>query len=484
MKQTLLLESVMGETRLAVIEEDRLCELYLDCPGQSPAAGSIFAGRVENVLPGMNAAFVDLGLEKNGFMYAGDLPGGSRDAKIGKLVRPGQALVVQIDKPQSGQKGHRLTGRLTLPGRLMALTPGQGTVGVSKKLQDDAERERLRTIGVELARGTDMGVIIRTAACGAEAEQLAAEYRALTDQWTDIERRAACALPPALIYDNGSLPLRLARDMLNPDVEAVWVDGEELYRETRRVAGILAPDLVDRIKLHEGQTPLFDLHRVDSQMDKALRKYVWLKSGGSLVIEATEAMTVIDVNTGKFTGSGDLEETLFRLNCEAAEEIARQLRLRDVGGIVVVDFIDMQRPGNDDRLLEHLKALAARDRNRLTVVGMTGLGLVELTRKRERQSLSKQLLHTCSACGGDGTVPAYETTARAIERDLWRRRRMGSESPLLVKAYPKVTGWLRTLGKPAGGAVYAVPDAGMAPEAYDISPTDLSDLPEKSIALK
>ena len=490
MTQTILMESVRRETRLAVIENGALCELYVERPDADDAIGSIYLGRVENVLPGMNAAFVDIGMEKNSFLYAGDIQVGDRElqrqldgVRIEALVKPGQEILVQVVKAQSGQKGHRVSSHITLPGRTLVLLPEVSYAGVSRKITDDGERKRLAGIARALLQDTGMGLIVRTAAEGQPEADLTREFDALAAQWRDIATHARHAVAPRQVYSNASLVLRCVRDMLGANVDAVWADGQALYDALRRCADGLAPQWSDRIRLHDGEMPLFDLNRVDAQLDKALRKYVWLKSGGSLVIEETEAMTVIDVNTGKFTGKRDLEQTLFRLNCEAAEEIVRQLRLRDAGGIIIVDFIDMKDPDDNARLLERLRTLASTDRNRLSVVGMTGLGLVELTRKKARKPLTRQLLHTCSDCGGDGMVPSHETTARRIVRDLWRRRRMGETNPLLIEAAESVVNWLKTIGVPDGGAVY-VRKADRKPGTYDISPADEAHLPEPCKRLK
>ncbi len=490
MKRTILMESLRGETRMAVIEDDRLCELYVDRPNSDDVIGSIYLGRVENVLPGMNAAFVDIGMEKNGFLYAGDIHAGDAalqkrldGLRIEALVRPGQEILVQVVKAQSGQKGHRVSSHLTLPGRALVLLPNVSYVGVSRKIGDAAERERLQAAARKLCGALGMGLIVRTAAADLPEEALRREYDALCTQWRDIEARAAVATAPKKVYSNTSLILKCVRDRLNGDVDAVWADGPGLYDALKARAEALAPERTDSIRLYDGETPLFDLYRVDAQLDKALRKYVWLKSGGSLVIEETEAMTVIDVNTGKFTGKRDLEETLFKLNCEAAEEIVRQLRLRDVGGIVIVDFIDMKDPLNNERLLSLLRELAKTDQSRLSVVGMTGLGLVELTRKKDRRPLSRQLLHTCPACGGDGMAPSYETTARRIVREVWRRRRRGETNPVLVTAAEPVVKRLKAIGAPEGGVVYVCP-AAVAPGEYDIAPADAAHLPEQCKQLK
>ena len=491
MTRTLLMEALLGETRLAVIEDGCLCELYVERPGPDDAAGSIYLGRVENVISGMNAAFIDIGMAKNGFLYAGDISITDRSLsdklgglRIEKLARPGRDMLVQVVKAQSGQKGHRVSCHITLPGRNLVLLTDVEYAGVSRKIDDPAERGRLSGIARAMIAGTGMGVIVRTAAAGASEEVLRGEWERLISQWRELQNRAQHAVAPKRLFSNGALALKAARDMLDDAVDALWVDGETLYREVVDLAAALCPDHVDRIRLHDTKTPLFDLHRVDAQLDKALRKYVWLKSGGSLVIEETEAMTVVDVNTGKFTGKRDLEETIYKLNREAAEELVRQLRLRDIGGIVIVDFIDMASAEHNEGLLRYLRELAKTDRSRLNVLGMTGLGLVELTRKKERPPLSKQLMHTCSSCGGDGATPSHETTARRVARDIWRRRRAGEEGPILVTACGGVANGLKSLGNPCDAPVYVAVKEAMKPGEYDVSPADVSNLPEGAKMLK
>ncbi len=458
----------MDQTRLAVIEDGALCELYHRRPGSGDITGNIYLGRVENVLPGMNAAFVDIGLEKKGFLAAVDT--GAR--RIQDFARPGMQITVQVVKSQPGAKGPRLSTRLSLPGRLMALLPGERYVGVSRKLADEAERERLRRIGLDLAGQDGTGMILRTAAAGADIEALRSEYAHLRAMAEDLSTRAEHLIAPRLLYDDNDLALRCVRDMLNENVEAVWSDDAGIYDQLVRHANALAPRLAGRGRRHEGPVPLFDLYRVDTQADKALERYVWLDSGASLVIDEAEALTVVDVNTGKNTGARDAGDTIVATNREAAFELMRQLRLRDIGGIVVADFIDMARVEDREALLELLKELAARDGGRTTVVDMTPLGLVELTRKRVRQSLSRQLMHTCGHCGGIGVVPGHETTARRAVRDVWRRRRGGDETPLVLEARPEVCGWVRKIGIPAGGMLSLRPMEAMGAGEYRIAPFD------------
>ena len=485
MKQTLLAERIHDESRLAVIEDGQLCELLLENPENANIAGNIYLGRVENVIPGLNAAFVDIGLDKKWFLAANDviqeLPGPldaqkEKTTRIEKMLRPGQTILVQVLKAQGGTKGPRLTCRITLAGRWMALMPAQCGVGVSKKIADDACRERIKKIGESLACDGDVGLIMRTAAAGADAEALQAEYDQLVSRWKHLEDRARYDLPPKCLHDDNALTVHVVRDCLRGDVDALWVEGEALFQELLQNVYLYAPDFAGRILLHTGQIPLFDLYRVDSQIARGLQKYVWLKNGGSLVIEETEALTVVDVNTAKNTGRESFEDTVLQNNLEAARELMRQLRLRDIGGIIVVDFIDMKREEHRKALLEELCTLAVRDSNRVTVVGITALGLVELTRKRIRKSLNRQLTHTCAACKGSGAVLSHETMARMAVREIWRRRRNGEGEPLLVETSAPVCGWLRRIGVPQGGDVYALEGESLPETGWRVSPADPSAL--------
>lgn len=494
MKQTFLLESVMGQNRLAVLEEGVLCELYYERPGLEKLSGNIYVGRVENVLPGMNAAFVDIGLDKNAFLYAGDIQLDTRNDKaladelsqvrIEKIVRPGQEIAVQVVKEPGGTKGPRISNHITLPGRFMVLLPTVGYVGVSKKIDNAEERNRLYEIGRSFVESSNMGVIIRTAAENVPSETLQREFENLSQLWNDILIRSTHLKAPKLIHSDGSLCLRAVRDMLNDDTAEIVTDDENLFVELRKYAEILTPEWSDRIRLHTGVTPLFDLYRVDSQADKAAGRHVWLKSGGSLVIEETEALTVIDVNTGKFTGKKSLGETIFKINCEAAEEIMRQLRLRDIGGIIIIDFIDMEKAAQKQALLDILKEHAKKDRNRTNIGSITPLGLVEVTRKKVRQNMTKQLMHICSGCGGNGYAPSYETTARRIVRDVWKRKRAGEMCPLIIEAIEPVLGWIRTIKMPEGMNCYGCATHVGKEWEYRITQADETHLPPDARILK
>lgn len=477
-RRELALERVQGQTRLAVIEDGKLCEIYYERGNQAKLAGNIYAGRVQNVLPGMNAAFVDIGLRKNGFLYAGDIGIDTRDqqalrdqlegARIEKMLRPGQMVVVQVTKEPGGDKGPRLSGNLSLPGRLTVLLPTIRYAGVSRKIGDVAERERLFAVARQLSAESGMGVIVRTAAEGADADELRADFARIAQDWRRLETEARHSAQPRMIQSDGDLALRAVRDMLDEDVDCVRTDDRALFERLTACARALTPALEDRIALHGSDAPLFDLLRVDHQLEAAFDRRVYLKSGGNLVIDETEALTVIDVNTAKFTGKKSLEETIFRLNCEAADEIARQLRLRDLGGIIVIDFIDMETARAREALIAHLRAALSRDRNRTNVLGMTALGLVEMTRKKVRRPLSRQLMRDCGACLGSGREWTYESAAYRAVREIWRRRRMGDTTAYRIVTSAPVADWIRRIGLPEGGG--AELDPGGAGRDFEILP--------------
>ena len=456
----LLLENMCGLKRLAVLEDGRLMELLEERPGEGKLAGSIFLGRVENVLPGMNAAFVDIGLEHNAFLSADDMksrldgdPEAERSFRrrsIRELVHPGQEILVQVTKEPGGTKGCRITTGLTFPGRMSVLLCGMDAVSISRRITDPGERERLRGIGRGLIADTGCGIILRTAAGGRSREELAADFARARAQWEEVRVKASHAIAPRLICSDEDLVLCAARDLLDETVDRVLVEDGEMLREMQRLSGIMSPELTDRIRSGGETASVFDAARVDVQFDRAMQHRIWLKSGGFLVMDETEALTVIDVNTGKFVGKQSMEETFYRLNCEAAEEIARLLRLRDVGGIVVIDFIDMALQESREKLLGYMEELLAKDRNHTGIAGFTALGLLELTRKKIRRPAAKRLWHACPACKGAGSVPSHDTLAwRAVRRAMVMRRE-GHHEPLCLTASRPVADRIRAIGLPEG----------------------------------
>jgi len=416
-------------TQIAVLEGRALIEHYVSRPADDATQvdGNIYLGRVQNVLPGMEAAFVDIGTPKNAVLYRGDLRfdeeevegpsdeqakptrgrlgGGARSARIEQLLRTGQNIVCQVTKNPIGTKGARLTQEVSLPGRFVVLIPNSETYGISKRLPDE-ERRRLRRL-LDDIRPSGHGLIVRTAAEGANADELGRDVERLLAQWEQVEKLAQTSRAPKLLYREPDLAVRVIREEFNRDYRAVVIDDRGLYEQVREYVARISPELVDRVELADQDKealPVFERFRVHEQIHKALDRKVWLPSGGSLIIERTEALTVIDVNTGKNVGTTNLEETVFRNNLEAAEEIARQLRLRDIGGIIVIDFIDMEVAANRAEVIRTFREALARDKTRSQVFDISELGLVEMTRKRISEGLVESYSETCPTCGGRGIV--------------------------------------------------------------------------------
>ncbi|MGQ0519587.1 MAG: Rne/Rng family ribonuclease [Actinomycetota bacterium] len=405
-----------GITQIAVLEGRSLIEHYVSRPQDdtNQIDGNIYLGRVQNVLPGMEAAFVDIGTPKNAVLYRGDvrydaddLEGGNRPSqtRIEHLLRPGQGILCQVTKNPIGTKGARLTQEVSLPGRFVVLVPSSDTYGISKRLGDD-ERKRLRRI-LDDIRPAGHGLIVRTAAEGATADELNRDVARLLRQWEDIEARAKKTKAPALLYQEPDMAVRVIREEFNHDYRGVVIDDEALYRDVRDYVASISPEVADRVEYFDPAAdplPMFERHHVHEQLHRALDRKVWLPSGGSLIIERTEALTVIDVNTGKNVGTSNLEETVFRNNLEAAEEVARQLRLRDIGGIIVIDFIDMEILQNRAEVVRVFRDALARDKTRTQVFDISDLGLVEMTRKRVSEGLVEAFSLTCPTCACRGIV--------------------------------------------------------------------------------
>jgi Rne/Rng family ribonuclease len=399
-------------TQIAVLEERTLVEHYVTRKQDVSYVGNIYLGRVQNVLPGMEAAFVDIGKGRNGVLYAGEVNYDEADLegelpRIEDRLKAGQSVLVQVTKDPMGTKGARLTQHLSVAGRYCVLAPGEGMLGISRKLPDE-ERERLRVI-LKAIRPERYGLIVRTAAEGATREQLEADVARLVRIWEQVEERAEKAKPLEPVYEEPGLVIRVIRDVFGPEYTELIVDSEELATQVRDYLGDVSPELVDRVKVHEpagepdGEPEsLFDAYEVTNQIRRALEKKVWLKSGGYLIVEKTEAMWVIDVNTGKFVGERNLEATVLKNNIEAAEEIARQLRLRDMGGIIVIDFVDMLVPANRDEVLKRFKRELARDKTKSRVMEISKLGLVQMTRKNVSQGLQESFTTRCEVCEGRG----------------------------------------------------------------------------------
>ena len=402
-----------GVTQIAVLEGRQLIEHYLSRPADdvSEIHGNVYLAKVQNVLPGMEAAFVDIGTPKNAVLYQGDLQYTDTDfegkgrPRIEQVLKSKQTILAQVTKNPIAHKGARLTQEVSLPGRFVVLVPNSTTYGISKRLSD-SERKRLRSI-LDRTKPKQHGVIVRTAAEGITAEEIERDVRRLVQQWEEIEALSGRSQAPSLLYREPEMAFRFIREEFNKDFRGVVIDDPEMFERVRTYVESVNPALVDRITYHDPETeslPLFERHHVHEQLRKALDRKVWLPSGGSLIIEHTEALTVIDVNTGKNVGRSSLEETVFRNNLEAAEEIARQLRLRDIGGIIVIDFVDMEVKGNREAVATTLRSSLGRDKTRTQVFDISELGLVEMTRKRIGEGLLESFATACEDCRGRGRI--------------------------------------------------------------------------------
>jgi ribonuclease G len=426
-KRELLVEVDVGEQRVAILEDDRPAEVYLERPERRSIAGNIYLGTVDNVLPGMEAAFVEIGLEKNGFLYVDEivvpeLEGKRHGRKIQDLIKRGEQVLVQAVKDPMKSKGARLTTEISLPGRFVVYVPFGEGLGVSRRLDDD-ERTRLKEI-VKALKVKEGGVIVRTAAEGASAEDVERDLVFLQRLWKSIQERAKNATPPALVYQESELPLRVTRDLFTDDFERALVDDDTAYK---RIVGYLkktSPHMVERVQRYKEKQPLFETFGVDAEIRSTLNRRVDLPSGGYLIFDYAEAFTVIDVNTGRFVGgrgknsNARLEDTITKNNLEAVKEVVRQLRLRDIGGIIVIDFIDMANPANRAAVEEALRTELERDRTKTYVVEISPLGLVEMTRQNVTDGPREILTKKCPTCGGDGIVVSETTAAVELERKL------------------------------------------------------------------
>lgn len=454
MSEEILVNVTPRETRVAVVENGMLQELHIERGWRRGVVGNIYKGRVQRVMPGMQAAFVELGLERAAFLHASDVvrhvPGVTVEGEeaaaqpasqmpIVELLRDGQDIVVQVVKDPIGSKGARLTTQISIPSRYLVLLPQSKVIGVSARIEDEAERQRLKALVAELsASHGGYGYIIRTNAEGQSPEALAEDIAYLARVWTRVERRGREEPVGTRIYADLDLPLRAVRDLMRRDVDKIKVDSRETYDSLCAFVAKYMPVLSERIEHYTGECPVFDMYGVEDEIGRALDKQVPLKSGGYLVIDQTESMTTIDVNTGSFVGQRNLEETVYRTNLEAAQAVARQLRLRNLGGIIIIDFIDMDDAEHRRQVLRTLEKALSRDNARTTVYEFSPLGLVEMTRKRTVESLERQLSETCPECGGRGSIKTAETVTYEIFREITRAVRQFEAARLLVIASSKV----------------------------------------------
>jgi ribonuclease G len=448
MGQEILINVTPRETRVALVENGVLQEVSIERERRRGLVGNVYVGQVVRVLPGMQAAFVECGLARTAFLHVHDIicpsPGAEggplrRSDNISELLTEQQRIVVQVIKDPIGTKGARLTTNITMPSRYMVLLPHQPSVGVSARIEDEAERARLKAIGQGfLQDGDDSGYIIRTAAEGVDAEALEADRQFLRKLWESIRKRAQDAQPGTLVHEDLALVLRSIRDLVASEIEKIRIDSKENYQKVVAFCERFLPELAARIEYYPGERPIFDLYGVEDELQKALERKVNLKSGGYLIIDQTEAMTTIDVNTGAYVGHRTLEETIFKTNLEAAQAIARQVRLRNLGGIIILDFIDMSEEEHKRQVLRALEKALERDHAKTTIGAVSPLGLVEMTRKRTRESLEHVLCEPCPTCLGRGSLKTAETVCYEIFRELMREARQFDAKQLLVLAAQEV----------------------------------------------
>jgi ribonuclease G len=451
--EEILINVTPRETRVGVVENGMLQELHVERTSRRGYVGNVYKGRVQRVMPGMQAVFVDIGLERAAFLHASDivrppLPDGTELSTggngighmptISELVHEGQEIVVQVVKDPIGTKGARLSTHLSIPSRYLVLLPHARTLGISTRIEEEAERQRLKDVLTPLIGENPLGYIVRTNAEEQSAESLAFDVTYLGKVWRVVQENIAKAKVGERVYEELSLPLRALRDLLNDDIEKVRVDSRETFEKVAKFVHKFMPSLDDRIEHYAGERPIFDLYGVEDEIQRALRKEVPLKSGGYLIVDQTEAMTTIDVNTGGYLGTRNLEETVYRTNLEAAQAASRQLRLRNLGGIIIIDFIDMTDEEHKRQVIRMLEKGLTRDHAKTTVYPMSQLGLVEMTRKRTTESLERQLCEPCPACMGRGTVKTAETVTYEIFREITRAVRQFNAQKLLVMASPKV----------------------------------------------
>ena len=442
MRHEILLNFTPLETRVAVVEQGMLQEILIERATHRGLVGNVYLGQVVRVLPGMQACFVDIGLDRSAFLHTKDFPSSqeTHERSIQQLVTEGQSLLVQVIKDPVGSKGARLTAEVSLPARHLVLMPFATHVGISQRIDDEATREHLKTIAVEAlkAQNLECGVIIRTAGDGQTTDDLEEDLVYLKRVWDNILKEQQTAKAPALLFEELPLTHRMIRDQIRRETDRVFIDSLETYTKLSQFASKFMPELSHLIQHYQGDRPIFDLYQIEDEIEKALSRQVELKSGAYLVVDQTEAMTTIDVNTGRFVGAHTLEQTVFRTNLEAAVAIGRQLRLRNLGGMVVIDFIDMDDDEHRRQVSRTLERSLDEDPVKTRVIGFNDLGLVVLTRKRSRESLSDLLQEPCPQCHGTGQMKTAETVCYEIFRAVMREYRAYSAEMTTVIAAPTV----------------------------------------------
>jgi ribonuclease G len=466
MSSELIINVTYQETRVALMENGVLAEIYIERNSDQGIVGSIYKGKVVRVLPGMQAAFVDIGLARSAFLHvadiyddfeeieslmngqgeSGDVPFGTKEEQMNRqnyipqiedLLHEGQEILVQVSKEPIGSKGARITSHISLPGRHLVLMPTVNHVGVSRRIENDAERKRLKEMIGRVKPG-GMGYIARTASEGKSEEELRMDLEFLQKLWNNIQRKKATAPVPGLVHNELSMSLRAIRDLYTHEVERVVIDSQEEYESILEFIETFIPQLRHYITLYDREEPIFDAYGIEEEINRALGKRVWLKSGGYIVIEENEALVAIDVNTGRYVGKRNYEDTILRTNLEAAKEIAYQLRLRNIGGIIIIDFIDMEKEWAQERVLQALKESLKKDRAKTNILRMSELGLVEMTRKRNRESLAGTLGEACPYCDGKGFIKSKYTMCYEVFQEIKREALNNSGGKVIAQVHPDI----------------------------------------------
>ncbi len=470
MKEILINTGILKKSAV-VLENNELLDVFVEHSAlNSGTVGSIYKGIVDNVVPGMQSAFIDIGLDKNAFLFLDDIVSDSKETDIRKLLKKGQEVIVQITKEAQGVKGPRVTTSVTLPGHSLVLMPFYDYIGISKKIENEEEKERLKNI-ISSIKADNEGFIVRTDAQGLSEEILKNEMDFLTEQWNEILKKSKIKTAPCLLHSEDSLLLTVIRDYFDDSIQKLTVNDQKVYIEAKKIASVLAPRFLDRIILKEGD--LFALKGIETKIKKLLGRHVWLDNGAYLVIDYTEALTVIDVNTGKFTGDHDLKKTILNTNIMAAKEIARQLRLRAIGGIIVIDFIDMETDEDRQKVLDALSEASQGDKIKTNILGFVPLGLCQLTRKKTRLSLSSSMQVICPYCEGDGRILNKSSILNNLLNELKRTADNNLAPNVILRLNPYVVTALKKyvseIKEHFSKNIFIREDAGMHMEDYNIS---------------
>ncbi len=457
MNNEIIINVTREEIRVALLENGQVVELYIDRKKEEGIVGNIYKGRVAKVLPGMQASFIDVGLDKAAFLYATDVSntmeeyvhfmdeeiefteGKRRKASIPieDLLQEGQEILVQVSKEPIGMKGARVTSYITLPGRYLVYMPGVDHIGISRRIKDEDERKRLKEI-INRLKNPGSGYIVRTVSEGQPEEEFINDMNFLDLLWQNIEKKKERQSAPSLIHSDLDLIFRVVRDLFTPDIKRLVIDSQEEYLKVRDFVDTYLPSLSDRVDLYDKEEHIFDLYGIEIEIERALKRKIWLKSGGYIVIDEAEALTAIDVNTGRYVGKKSLEETILKTNLEAAKEIAYQLRLRNIGGIIIVDFIDMEKEENRKKVYASFQEALAGDKARINIFQISELGLIEMTRKRVRRSLSRSLCYPCPYCEGDGYIKSSTTICYEIFNEIRKKPSMPLDKKVMVEVHPAI----------------------------------------------